>query len=125
VYSLTLCLFCYALGQILFPRLPYFKWFISQLSVFICFCIYIPAALHFLPMFLLMLFPILILVFLLSSFFISSIITNFFVTISSFILKTAPYTPSHCTNNRKFPLQRSLCWPHTQIKVIILSTGIS
>jgi hypothetical protein len=46
------------------------------------------------------------------------------VTISSFILKTAPCTTSHCTNNRKFRLQRSSCWPDTQIR-IILSIHIS
>ena len=125
VYSLTQCLICYALGQIYFPRLQCFKWVVSLLSVFICLCIYIAAAPQFLPMFFLMPFPILILVFLWSGFFVSSIFTYFFVTISSFIPKTAPYTASHCTNNRKSHLQRALCWPDTQIKVIILSIDIS
>jgi hypothetical protein len=41
------------------------------------------------------------------------------VTISSFILETTPYTPTHCTNNRKFHLQRSLCWPDKQIRIIL------
>ena len=89
-------------------------------TVFICLCIHIAAAPQFLPMFLNMLFPIFMLVFLLSGFLISSISTNFFVITSSFILKTAS---SHCTNNRKFHLQRSLCWPDTQIRVILISFG--
>ena len=118
VYSLTQSLFCYAVGQILFPRLQCFKWVVSHLSVFICLRIQIAAAPQFLPMFLLMLFPIWILVFHLNGFFISSMSANFFVTMSSFILKTTPYTPSHCTNNKKFHLQRSLCWPDTQIRII-------
>jgi len=119
---ITNTLFCYALGQILFPNVPALNGISRNylhLSLY-SHCSCSPVSSHVLTY----AFSHLDLGLPWSDFFFSSIFTTFLVTISSFILKTAPYTPWHCTNNWKFHLQRPLCWPDTQLRVI-LSINIS